>query len=50
MGVALVWRGGSPPCVRTANDGALQAGKKGNSMAVRHRVVLLNYSYRELAG
>lgn len=27
-GGALSWRGGSPACVWTANDGPLQAGKK----------------------
>lgn len=27
-GGSLSWRGGSPPCVWTANDGPLQAGQK----------------------
>lgn len=27
-GGALAWCGGSPACVRTANDGPLQVGKK----------------------
>ena len=33
---ALTWRGGSPARVRTANDGPLQAGERGDSTSVRH--------------
>lgn len=32
---ALMWRGGSSARVRTANDGPLEVGKRGNSMSVR---------------
>lgn len=34
-GAALVRRGGSPARVGAANDGPLEAGKRGNSASVR---------------
>ena len=44
-GCALTWRGGSPACVWTANDGPLQEGKKVTACPSDTMQVLLYNSY-----